>query len=58
MSNLTAALIISLGGLFIGLITGLVVKKNGYSFWRYFFTGTIMGCGILGILIKILKDYL
>jgi uncharacterized membrane protein (Fun14 family) len=58
MTTTTAMSIVIGGGLLIGLITGLAVRKGGYSFWRYFVTGTIAGCGILGIIIKILRDYL
>ena len=58
MSGTTSFLIVVLGGLLIGLITGLIVKRNGYSFIRYFVTGTIAGSGILAIIIKIVQDYL
>lgn len=44
--------------LVIGLLTGWLVQKKGYSFSRYFVTGFIAACGILGIIFKILMDYL
>ena len=44
--------------LLIGLITGWIVKRNGYSFWYYAVSSFIAGCGILGIIFKILMDYL
>ncbi|MCG8578120.1 MAG: hypothetical protein MI810_24785 [Flavobacteriales bacterium] len=43
--------------LLIGLLSGLLVKRSGYSFWRYFVTGFIASCGILGIAYNLLRDY-
>ena len=58
MSNGLSILIVFGGGALIGLITALILKKQGYSFTRYFVTGTLAGTGILGIIVKILRDYL
>ncbi|MEX1002639.1 MAG: hypothetical protein WDZ35_11035 [Crocinitomicaceae bacterium] len=58
MSGSQAVLIVLFGGLFLGLITGLIVRQNGYSFKRYFITGFLAGAGILGIIVKIIRDYL
>ncbi|MBD3638181.1 MAG: hypothetical protein HUJ25_12585 [Crocinitomicaceae bacterium] len=58
MNATDGILIVLSGGLAIGLFTGLIVRKSGYSFGRYFVTGFLMGAGILGIILKILMDYL
>jgi hypothetical protein len=58
MSTAIALTIVLGGGILSGFITALVVRKSGYSFWRYFVTGSIAGCGILGIIVKIIRDYL
>jgi len=58
MTGTESFLIVINGGLVIGLFTGLFLRKKGYSFKRYFVTGFLAGAGILGIIIKILKDYL
>jgi len=58
VSQTTALLIVFFGGLLVGLITALLVRKGGYSFGRYFVTGFLMGAGILGIIMKILLDYI
>jgi hypothetical protein len=42
----------------IGLVSGLMVRKKGYSFGQYFVAGFIASCGILGIVFKIIMDYL
>ena len=58
MTNFQAiAIVISLA-LLIGLVSGKMVQKKGYSFGYYFVTGFIASCGILGIIVKIIKDYL
>lgn len=58
MDRTVGFLIILIGGLLIGLITALIVRKDGYSFWRYFVTGFLMGAGLLGIILKIIGDYM
>ena len=58
MQTINSFWFIFIGGLMVGFITALVVRKNGYSFWRYFATGTIMGAGIIGLVMKIVRDYL
>jgi uncharacterized membrane protein len=58
MSGLNAFLIVITLSLITGLISGLVVRKWGYSFGRYFVTGFIAASGVLGIIYKILIDYL
>jgi len=44
--------------LVVGLVSGLLVRKWGYSFGQYFVTGFFASCGILGIIFKIIMDYL
>ena len=58
MTAYQAFLIDISGALCIGLITGLILKKQGYSFSRYFVTGFMAGAGILGIILKIIMEYL
>lgn len=58
MSPTTAFIIDISGALIIGLIAGLILQKQGYSFSRYFVTGFLAGAGILGIALKIIMDYL
>ena len=58
MTGTESFLVVIIGGLLIGLFAGLILRKEGYSFKRYFVTGFLAGAGILGIIIKILKDYL
>ncbi len=58
MSPTTAFIIDISGALIIGLIAGLILQKQGYSFSRYFVTGFLDGAGILGIALKIIMDYL
>lgn len=58
MSPTTAFIIDISGALLIGLIAGLILQKQGYSFTRYFVTGFLAGAGILGIALKIIMDYL
>lgn len=58
MSTAVGMLVIIGGGILIGLITGLSVRKNGYSFKGYFVGGFLMGAGILGIILKIISDYI
>ena len=41
----------------VGLVTGWIVRKNGYSFWYYAVSSFIASCGILGIIFKIIMDY-
>lgn len=48
-------LVLSLG---IGLFSGWIVQKNGYSFKTYFVSGFIAACGVLGIVFKLIMDYL
>jgi predicted branched-subunit amino acid permease len=58
MTGLQSFFIIVCGGLLIGLVAGLILRKQGYSFVRYFVTGFLAGSGILGIIVKIVRDYL
>lgn len=58
MNPNTATIITLGGGLLIGIITGLIVKRQGYSFLQYSITGFLAGAGILGIILKIINDYL
>jgi len=58
MTGLQSFFIIVCGGLLIGLVAGLILRKQGYSFARYFVTGFLAGSGILGIIVKIVRDYL
>lgn len=58
MSPSTAFIIDLVGALIIGLFAGLILRKQGYSFKRYFVTGFLAGAGILGIALKIIMDYL
>lgn len=58
MSNTLSLIIIVGGGALIGLIAAFILRKQGYSFVRYFVTGFLAGSGILGIIVKILRDYL
>jgi len=58
MTGQTALIYVVSISLVIGLISGWMVKKNGYSFKQYFVTGFIASCGILGIVFKIIMDYL
>ncbi|MFT4601534.1 MAG: hypothetical protein ACI857_001715 [Arenicella sp.] len=58
MSNGLSIVVIVGGGILIGIIAALILRKQGYSFVRYFVTGFLAGCGILGIIVKILRDYL
>lgn len=58
MTGFESFLIIVTGGAVIGLMAGLILRKQGYSFVRYFVTGFLAGSGILGIIVKIVRDYL
>lgn len=42
----------------VGLISGWLVQKKGYSFVNYFVTGFIASCGILAIIYKLISEYL
>lgn len=44
--------------LIVGLVSGWLVRRKGYSFLQYFVTGFIASCGILGIIFKIILDYI
>lgn len=44
--------------LIIGLLSGWIVQRKGYSFKTYFVSGFIASCGILGIVFKIIMEYL
>ncbi len=58
MSGLTAIVYVVSISLVIGLISGWMVQKKGYSFKQYFVSGFIASCGILGIIFKIIMDYI
>lgn len=58
MSATTAIILVTALSLIIGLFSGWIVQRNGYSFGQYFVTGFIASAGILGIVFKILMDYL
>ena len=58
MSGLTAITYVVSISLVIGLISGWMVQKKGYSFKQYFVSGFIASCGILGIIFKIIMDYI
>jgi hypothetical protein len=58
MNPNTATIITLSGGLFIGIVTGLILKRQGYSFLKYSITGFLAGAGILGVILKIINDYL
>ncbi len=58
MSGMEAFVYVISISLAVGLLTGLIVRKWGYSFNRYFVTGFIASCGVLGIVFKIIRDYL
>ncbi len=58
MSGLTAIIYVVSISLVIGLISGWMVQKKGYSFKQYFVSGFIASCGILGIIFKIIMDYI
>ncbi|WP_066755799.1 hypothetical protein [Crocinitomix algicola] len=42
----------------ISTIAGLVLRKRGYTFGYYFISTFIAACGILGIIFKIIMDYI
>gem|GEM_PF-2966086 len=52
---LVYVLVLSLG---VGLFSGWIVQRNGYSFKTYFVSGFIASCGVLGIVFKLIMDYL
>ncbi len=58
MSGVEAAIYVVTLSLGIGLLSGWLVQKKGYSFKQYFVSGFIASCGILGIIFKIIMDYL
>jgi hypothetical protein len=50
--------IVLIGGFLIGAFASLVLKKQGYSPVRSFVTGFLAGTGILGVIVKIVSDYI
>ncbi|NOQ74976.1 MAG: hypothetical protein GQ574_23385 [Crocinitomix sp.] len=58
MSGLEAIIYVVSISLVVGLLSGWMVQKKGYSFKQYFVSGFIASCGILGIVFKIIMDYL
>lgn len=58
MSAVAALIYVVSISLVVGLLSGLLVRRKGYSFAQYFVTGFIASCGILGIVFKIIMDYL
>ncbi|MEO9532126.1 MAG: hypothetical protein ABJG68_06630 [Crocinitomicaceae bacterium] len=50
--------IVLIGGLIIGLIAVFSLKPQGYSPLRSFVTGFLAGTGILGVIVKIVSDYI
>jgi len=58
MSGVSAVIYVVILSLLIGFISGYMVRRKGYSFKQYFVSGFIASCGILGIIFKILMDYL
>jgi len=58
MSVATAIISVVSISLLVGLISGYMVQRKGYSFKQYFVTGFIASCGISGIIVKIIMDYL
>ena len=53
----TVYLILGLS-LVISIVAAKRLTSKGYSFWHYFIAGFIASCGILGIIFKIINDYL
>ena len=58
MTAITAFIYVVCLSLLVGLATGFIVRKWGYSFKQYFVAGFFASCGILGIIFKIIMDYL
>ncbi len=58
MSSNEALIYVLILSLIVGLFSGWIVQKNGYSFKTYFVTGFIASCGVLGIVFKLIMDYL
>ena len=58
MTGVEAIIYVLIMALVISLIAGFRVRKKGYSFNYYFVSTFIAACGILGIIFKILMDYL
>lgn len=58
MTGLNGFILVVFLSLLIGLISGLIVRRWGYSFGQYFVTGFIAASGVLGIIYKIIIDYL
>jgi hypothetical protein len=44
--------------LIISVVAAKKLTSNGYSFGYYFIASFIASCGILGIIFKIVNDYL
>lgn len=57
MTGMTALIYVISISLIAGTISGLIVRRWGYSFSRYFITGFLASCGILGVVFKIIRDY-